>query len=497
MTFLQPLRVPPSQRPSVIRFVNPGGSPHRVLITGGLALVFLLLVVSAMSESLAAGQPIEQQPVALFVALMMIAGGVYTASAVMCSRMSGTKKLRVWVVLVAIGLRLTMLSGTPILEDDPYRYLWDGALVAHGLNPYRHAPGAFQGGASGDPSLAARLAEKSNGILERVNYPWLRTLYPTLAQAAFGLAHCLAPWSLPAWRMVVAAFDLAAFYMLCRLGVPAVGLLTYGWNPLLVKEVYNSAHVDALMLPFLLATAVLLRRERPIFATAAVGVASCIKLWPVLLMPIVWRRLTRRRLVLLSSLLLSAGALAAALLPVVLSGLDRSSGLAAYGRYWEMNDALFVMISWIFDALTSRLAFSPDLAALIPRMAAALMAVGGIGWLAWRRDLMVGRQLLAATTLVILLSPTQFPWYYLWLLPFLALHPHPALILYAALLPLYYLRPLMAFHGYGAAFDHGVVWIQHGPVIVWLLLDWVVKGGLGPAGRSAAAGTERPLPGLR
>jgi alpha-1,6-mannosyltransferase len=388
-----------------------------------------------------------------------------------------------------------MISGTPIQEDDPYRYLWDGALVAHGLDPYRQAPGAFQGNPSGDPSLAARLAEQSDGVLERVNYPWLRTLYPTLAQAAFGFAHGLAPWSLSAWRGVVAAFDLVTFYMLCRLGVPVAGLLIYGWNPLLIKEVYNSAHVDALLLPFLLAAVTCLQRERPIAATAAVGVASCIKLWPVLLMPIAWRRLTRRPRVLLCSLLLSAGALAVALLPVVLSGMDRSSGLAAYARYWEMNDALFVLISWFSHAVAYRMTLSPDLAALMPRVAAAVVAAGGIGWLAWRRDLMVGPQLLAATTLLILLSPTQFPWYYLWLLPFLALHPHPALILCAALLPMYYLRPLMAFHGYAAAFDYGVVWIQHGPVIAWLFRDWLVRGGLGQAGRSVAEGTQRPAPG--
>jgi hypothetical protein len=108
----------------------------------------------------------------------------------------------------------------------------------------------------------------------------------------------------------------------------------------------------------------------------------------------------------------------------------------------------------------------------------------------------VGRQFLMAVTLLFILSPTQFPWYYLWLLPFLTLHPHPALILYTALLPLYYLRPLMAAHGHKALFDHGVVWVQHGPVIVWLLLDWMVSRGKARAALCAAR-TAQKKPGFK
>ena len=108
-------------------------------------------------------------------------------------------------------------------------------------------------------------------------------------------------------------------------------------------------------------------------------------------------------------------------------------------------------------------------------MAAAAVMVAGVVWLAWRREMAAGQQFLMATTLLFVLSPTQFPWYYLWILPFLAVHPHPALIVYAALLPLYYLRPLMAFQGFTNIFDNGIVWIQHGPVLIWLLWDWIVR----------------------
>jgi hypothetical protein len=450
--------------------------PHLKLPAAGFLIGLMLLAVSGLSGALASHKPLAPLPLALFLSLMTAAGGIYAAAAIRCDRLADSVPLRNWILCIALGLRLTMVTGTPILEDDHYRYLWDGALVAHGHNPYRHAPDDFLNGTpSEDLSSLAQLAEASGPILERINYPWLRTIYPPVAQAAFGAAHRLSPWSLWSWRLVLAVFELSALILLWRLPVPLAGLLIYGWNPLLIKEVYNSVHVDALMLPFLVAAVAATRREKPMVATAALGVATGVKLWPVLLMPMIWRRLTNRPLVLIASLSLSIACLAAALLPIVISGLDPYSGLAAYSRYWEMNDALFTLIAWGVNYTAGMLSLPAAWTAEAPRLVAAALVVGGIGWLSWRREIPVGQQFLMAVTLLFMLSPTQFPWYYIWLLPFLALHPHPALIGYTALLPLYYLRPLMAHLGYTDAFDVFIVWIQHGPVLIWLVWDWAVR----------------------
>jgi hypothetical protein len=71
-----------------------------------------------------------------------------------------------------------------------------------------------------------------------------------------------------------------------------------------------------------------------------------------------------------------------------------------------------------------------------------------------------------------LLSPTQFPWYYVWLIPFLAWRPNKALILYSALLPIYYLRPVLEHVGRARFFDEVLVWVEHGPVILLLVYQW-------------------------
>lgn len=447
-----------------------------LLPTCGTLLGLILIMITGLSSDLGSNQSIPEQPISLFVALMMLAGGIYTVVALGCHRIPASDNLRKWIIFFAVMLRLTMMVGTPILEDDHYRYLWDGALVAHGHNPYLHAPSDIRAGAAHDNNSALnKLARQSGTIIERINYPWLRTIYPPMAQAAFGIAHHLSPWQVWSLRLIMAVFELAALILLCHLGVSTIGLLIYGWNPLLIKEVYNSVHVDALMLPFLLVAIISAQRDRPIVATAAASFATGIKLWPMLLMPIIWRRLTNRPWVLLASIMLFAACTAATLFPFVLSGLNWQSGLMAYGRHWEMNDALYMVITWIVDGITGPFQMPPEMANLMPRVVAAIVILGGTGFIAYQRQIALEQKFLMVATLLFMLSPTQFPWYYLWLLPYIPLCPHPALVLYAALLPLYYVRPLFDHFGRTHVFDHGIVWLQHGPVIIWLIRDWILR----------------------
>ena len=86
--------------------------------------------------------------------------------------------------------------GTPApLEDDFYRYLWDEAALAQGLDPYRYTREAALSGDGVPPALHA-LAVQARDVVVRIDFPDLTSIYPGYAQLAFALAHKLAPWSL-------------------------------------------------------------------------------------------------------------------------------------------------------------------------------------------------------------------------------------------------------------------------------------------------------------
>jgi hypothetical protein len=71
-----------------------------------------------------------------------------------------------------------------------------------------------------------------------------------------------------------------------------------------------------------------------------------------------------------------------------------------------------------------------------------------------------------------LLSPTQFPWYYVWVVPFLALSPSLGLLALTAVLPCYYLRFYFDARDQIALFDYGIVWLEYVPIMVLLIVEW-------------------------
>jgi hypothetical protein len=87
-----------------------------------------------------------------------------------------------------------------------------------------------------------------------------------------------------------------------------------------------------------------------------------------------------------------------------------------------------------------------------------------------QEPLMIGRRFLYIVAALYLLSPTQFPWYSIWMLPFLAIQPRTSLLLLTALLPLYYLRFHFAARELVEVHDNGIVWLEFVPV--WCLLVW-------------------------
>ncbi|MGC9261362.1 MAG: hypothetical protein ACP5I8_14950, partial [Phycisphaerae bacterium] len=68
---------------------------------------------------------------------------------------------------------------------------------------------------------------------------------------------------------------------------------------------------------------------------------------------------------------------------------------------------------------------------------------------------------LFSVMLIFLLSPTEFPWYYTWMLPLLAIYPRISLLVWSLTLGLYHAH----------YFYPWMVWIEHGPVWVLLILE--------------------------
>jgi hypothetical protein len=377
------------------------------------------------------------------------------------------------MVIAGLAMRLAWFGAPAPIEDDFYRYLWDGALVANGFNPYDYSPGAILAGADTgklDPLLAA-IAGEGREVLGQINFPQLRTIYPGTAQAAFGLAYWIEPWSLDALRLVFLAAETATLILsvaiLRRLGANPLWAGLYWCNPFVSIMLIGAAHADILIAPFVLAALLLSASKRPILSGVALGLAAGVKLWPLLLVPLLTRCFFKQPAKLIGMLI--AFSLATVLLigPLFWGSLESNSGLKAYASSWANNNAVFAwlkeILSLVIDRADSDAALRIALLAITGAisLSVALKPTSGL------KDLCIRALIVSAA--VFYCSPAHFPWYAAWFLPLAAILQSWPLLAVSALLPAYYLffpswgTSLFPLFIFGAALIH------------WLPLIWLLK----------------------
>jgi hypothetical protein len=345
-----------------------------------------------------------------------------------------------WILGVGLLARLVLLPTAPTLSEDLYRYLWDGRLVASGVNPFPHAPS--------DPALA----RFHDALLGRLNHADVRTIYPPAAQLLFAAAAAIAPEPL-VWKLLLLALEgillVSLRSLLRRRGLPEERLLLYYWNPLVIVESFGSGHVDLAAAAFLLAALALEERRRPLWAGLAFGLSILTKYVPALLAPVWVRRGTGRLL------LVSLGVVLLLFAPFAGAGSSLWSGLAMYSRRWEFNGSVYPLLR--------AAGLGGDAARVV--LAAALAACALVaGW----RVRPASAAALATFTALALLSPTLFPWYLTPIAALLPLHPDAGWLVATGLVPLSYVT-LPGFAAGGALrLPAWVAWVEYGTLaFVW------------------------------
>ncbi|MGI9477109.1 MAG: hypothetical protein ACR2PI_10425 [Hyphomicrobiaceae bacterium] len=354
----------------------------------------------------------------------------------------GEQQLRLLFGIVAGGLllRLLMFWTPPALESDFYRYLWDGALTATGHNPYAYAPAKLD--LAQVPQSVRDLAFEAGYVHERINHAELRTIYPPVAQAFFALAYRAETWSLTSWRLICLLCELATlgllYRLLLQLGRSPLWLVLYWWNPLLIKELANSVHMEAVLLPFLAGAAFLAASHRPIAACIALALAAGVKVWPILIVPLLLRDLWSKPRALAVAIVVVSAIVLACAAPPLLAGIDENSGFAVYATSWYRNGGLIVLLQGLLAP-----GLGGEWANLVARGLVAVAAGTTAVALAWqpiasRLDLV--RRMMLVALVALLLSPAQFPWYAAWVMPFMVVAPLYGVLVMTALMPLYYTR---------------------------------------------------------
>jgi len=389
--------------------------PLRMLVLLAAVSTSLYLAISLLSLQFSFGSTTTQRPIVLVLTLFAAAFIVYLWSVRVAVQARQDRRLLCLIFVAAIAFRLILLPSSPIQEVDIYRYLWDGTASTNGVSPFRYSPEQVRTAslATDDEDLRKLVGQRESNpalatILDRVHFAELPTVYPPTSQFVFAVATFTTPIDAPvSWRLVVmkswfVAFDLATLVLvvrLLRLAKKPIGLcLIYGWCPLLMKEVANSGHLDAVAVFFTtlavyLAARLIVLRGRfgqqsaakiwlsAVAVSVILALAVGAKIYPIVLAPLViflflrqlgWKVAVGSGAALAAATLLvpcpmlpdvgqhepsssqrtadastapaPAALAAAAPAAAVHHENDASRGLTTFLRYWEMNDFIFVVV---------------------------------------------------------------------------------------------------------------------------------------------------------
>jgi hypothetical protein len=327
----------------------------------------------------------------LFLTFMVVAFACYAAGIWRLAGLHGPRPMLV-IVAVAVAARLFLLPASPTLSTDVYRYVWDARVARAGISPYLYAP------------WAKELEPLRDGeVFPRLNHPTWRTIYPPGAQMFFQAVYRLRPDSVLAMKAALGLAELiglaAVFGLLRASGRPVSRLVIYAWNPLVLFEVWGMGHLEGLVLPAVAGAAWAALRARYAAAGVLLGLGALVKLYPAALLP----------------LLPVAGWPAAwsTFLAVVLLG---------YAPAWIAGNPVLGSL----PRYVSEEYFNPGLLRSVLDVPALTVAAAGL-WVVFvsvtRRDSTLSARAVLLIGGLTLLSPNIFPWYAVWLVPFLAVAP--------------------------------------------------------------------------
>ncbi|MDD5675531.1 MAG: glycosyltransferase [Chitinivibrionales bacterium] len=189
------------------------------------------------------------------------------------------------IVVIAVIARCFLLP----LEhsDDLNRYLWEGRVQLHAINPYAIAP------------IDPRTAPLRDATWQGINHKEFTSIYGPLAQLVFR-ASVSVRYSALLLKIILTLFDLCTLLLLVRFLSNRKSRLNeallYAVNPVVLYAFAAEGHVESIMLCMLAAAMLMHQKKKFAFMFVLVGCAASVKLTALIFLPLLVRKETLRYL---------------------------------------------------------------------------------------------------------------------------------------------------------------------------------------------------------
>ncbi len=372
----------------------------------------------------------------------------------------------IWILCSAILFRVIGVTGQPLLEDDFYRYLWDGYRTAVSGDPYSLPPSWF----FAQEAISARFEH----ILSNINYPDITTVYGPVCQWIFAAAYFMAPGEIWPLQWIATLADIGILLLL-RLMCRHNTLLLYAWSPLLIKEFAFTAHPDIVAVFMTMAAIQFRFLGRPSLVGVFIGLACGIKIFALLLAPflLLVRKDLKRSFIGSVSFILTL-ALITWWYGTVKIWVP--AGLVSMADNWLFNAPLYLLLTAWISLQSAKAIILTSFAVVygiwLFQYYKRVDSTAGSTADREFRNLPIRADYLYAVFLLCI--PVLNPWYLSWILPFAVLYPSRwawtagASILLAYVTGIYTGDPSLGLYQQPLA----VLLIEFGAVGTALFIDW-------------------------
>lgn len=197
----------------------------------------------------------------------------------------------------SILFRGILLFSLPALSDDFYRFVFDGRLLAAGINPYLILPSKFV------QTIDYQKVIGDSGVYQKLNSPNYYTVYPPFNQAIFGVSAWLSQGNLLTNVIILRSFILLAEIgniwliskLLRRFSLDSSNVNIYAFNPLVVLELTGNLHFEAIVIFFLLLAVLWITQQRYTFSTISLAFGISTKLLPIIFIPLIINKLELKK----------------------------------------------------------------------------------------------------------------------------------------------------------------------------------------------------------
>ncbi len=447
----------------------------------GSASLLLYCGMSYLSKHFIYGTGYADRPIILFLSLYLLLFLFYFLAIYFIppSPSSKTKKINLKIILIfAVLFRIVLLPSNPIQEDDFYRYMWDGKVLLKGVNPYKYSPGKIseftadfdKGEYTHDEIKELELLNllrfdnsQTETLFDRINHPDVPTIYPPFSQTVFIIAEFIFGGTIIGLRVVLLLFDLLTVWVVLLLlkqqKLNPLHSIIYAWSPLVIKEISNSLHIESIPLLFLTGSLYLLLASRTVSSMFLYALSILSKYYSVILFPVFFARICKERgLKIVAAGLALFFTLVFFCLPFLEDEWSIFKGLVIYGNQWERNDSIFALINFFIGNHQTTL------------LVVSLLFLFILGYVTYNTISTI-QKVLVLLSAFFLLIPTQYPWYFIFTLPFLSLYPNRSLLLLSCLLSVYYLEFYFAYHQTNDLFLLIARWFEYFPFYILLIYD--------------------------